>query len=125
MVKYKPTYWNNKGKFQKEYTTLWNKYVPDEGYRILIDRKLARLMGYSEKQIKEAVKSIRKLIRISNRYYRFYNDGDNFVWEGKKFIYGSEADEKMLDKIVDKIVERAWKATDRARMPAKAEKIRI
>ena len=52
------TYWNNQGKFQKQYDYYYNKLVPPEG---------------------DADNSIGNLIRIVSKiYYRKFNDGDSY-----------------------------------------------
>ena len=55
-TEYAPTYWNEKGKYEKEYGKFWKKLVPGQ--------------GEAETQHGELLRS------ISRVYYRFFNDGD-------------------------------------------------
>ena len=57
-------YWNNNGKYQKEYLKLWDEFVPNEGYT---DDKYINL-----------------LISTGKRYYDLYNNGlgnEDVLWE--------------------------------------------
>ncbi len=62
------SYWNNNGRFQKEYEALWKRLVPAEGPAVT-----------------KAGEALRAMARI---YYRWYNDGDKIErsmpeWEAK------------------------------------------
>lgn len=62
------SYWNNNGRFQKEYEALWKRLVPAEG--------------------PAATKAGEALRAMSRIYYRWYNDGDKIErsmpeWEAK------------------------------------------
>ncbi len=50
------TYWNNNGKHQKEYETMWERLVPGEGPAATVAGELLRA--------------------VSRLYYRWFNDGD-------------------------------------------------
>ena len=112
---YRPTYWNHKGKYQKEYEILWNKYLATDNIRT----------GDAE-----ATKALKKLKSFSKKYYRFYNDGEPFTYEGHRFVahvvsefrnkgrtirrvFGkpTEATMKELDRIADKLILDAWRKT--------------
>lgn len=106
-------YWNNKGKYQKEYDILNKKYVPYQGMRLTGN--------------KQADMSIIALIKMAKKYYRFYNDGDGFggmhstrvAHMGgyhRKFIF-DEFNEKIAEDKADKAIIRAWKATKGATLP--------
>jgi hypothetical protein len=104
---YKPTYWNKRGKYQKQYNILWKKYIPTEGNKIRTGDK-------------QATNALLKLLKISNKYSKFYDDGDSFTVKGKYFSGkgASNADLKILDQFVDEIILNAWKKTKRAKLPS-------
>ena len=98
---YNPTYWSGKGKYQKEYDILWKKYIPAEGNKIRTGNA-------------QATKSLKKLLSLSRKYYRFYNDGDSFTFEDHRYYCHSETDMKLLDKVVDRVILDAWRKTKKA-----------
>ena len=101
---YSPTYWSGKGKYQKEYDILWKKYIPAEGNKIRTGNA-------------QATKSLKKLLSLSRKYYRFYNDGDSFTFEGRRYYYYrgiSEGEMKPLDRVVDRVTLDAWRKTKKA-----------
>ena len=101
---YHPTYWGGKGKYQKEYEILWKKYIPAQGDKIITGNA-------------QATRSLKKLLSISRKYYRFYNDGDSFTFEGHRFYRDpSEREMKLLDKTVERLILDAWKKTKKAKL---------
>ena len=112
------TYWENTGKYQIEYDLLNKKYVPNRGLYLTADRI--------------ANNALIRFVRFSNRYYRFYNDGDNPHVAGVKMkrpetriwtTYGieydehNEANEQALEKAADAIILKTWKVTKHAMLP--------
>jgi len=121
--KYKATYWNHRGAYQKQYDILWNKYLSADNIRT----------GNAE-----ATRALKKLRSFSRRYYRFYNDGDSFTYEGRRFtghytrrirhkgqvmteLLGgpTEMQVRELEKIADKLVLDAWRKTNGGTLPLK------
>jgi len=130
---YKPTYWNNKGKFEKELYIISEKYYNDHNKNnrspVKIDKKLALLIGYTRKEIERAEKAIRELMKFYDSYCSFYQyrgkKYNTIKWKGKTFNYETltESEMKFLDKILDKLIEKAWKAIDKGRMPFVQDKV--
>ena len=96
--KYKPTYWNGKGKYQKEYNMLYAELVPSKGKAETTDGELLRC--------------------ISRFYYEKYNNGfcndmsyeiayvNSYAWDADLDIHiSTKMGEKQLDETIDKIIE--------------------
>ena len=96
------TYWNNEGKYQKKYETLYNKHVPNKGMAKTIKGELLRC--------------------ISRLYYEVYNNGlcNDKIYE-IKFIRNYFNDWSLLP-----MIERANEAggVDFYSKDKKAEKVR-
>ena len=123
MGKYVPKYWNHKGTYQKEYNILWNKYLSGDNIKT----------GNAE-----ATRALKRLKAFTKKYYRFYNDGDSFTFEGRRFVahivrdvkqggrivrqvFGrpTEAQMRELDKIADRLILDAWRKTNGGTLPLK------
>ena len=95
MVKYKPKYWNHKGTYQREYNVLRRKYLVVDNIRT----------GNAE-----ATKALKKLKSFEKKYYRFYNDGDSFTFEGRRFVAHIVRDVKQGGRIVRQVFGRPTEA---------------
>jgi hypothetical protein len=106
------TYWNHKGRFEEENKKLWEKYVPAQGVRLTTSRSANRaLVAY---------------VRNSKKYYRYYNDGDRAsgigMAPGNYSTYNRtpaqrEHNEEVLERATDRVILRAWAATEHATLP--------
>jgi hypothetical protein len=94
--RYTPTYWNNNGKFQKEYEKLYEQLVPKEGEAPTQEGELLRC--------------------ISQFYYDRYNNGHcnnmsyamkivNSFLKQEKNAPAKAIKYKMLDKDLDDVVD--------------------
>lgn len=98
------SYWNKEGKYYKEYDTIYNIFL--KGH------KKAEIKETENKEINSKIK---KLGRIGNKLYRFYNDGDSFVYMGKKIEFdrgytsvSSDNSLKNIELEMDKLVSEIW-----------------
>jgi len=64
--KYQPTYWNNKGKFEKEYNFICTYFIPPEGSAYNLDAELVRC--------------------VSRIYYDIYNNDGCNLYNYQYFI---------------------------------------
>ena len=96
--KYQPTYWGDKGKYQKEYEMLHNLLVPNRGDAISKQGQFLRA--------------------VSNLYYQRYNNGwgnpiGQFTSYIRKYVKAYKLNicitqampEKDFDKAIDKVIE--------------------
>lgn len=100
--KYEPTYWNNKGKYQKQYEMLADMHIPIKGDSLTKQGQLLRC--------------------VSNLYYQRYNNGwgnpiGHYTSYIRKYCKAKKLDivitqampEREFDKAVDKVVEHLAK----------------
>ena len=100
----KGTYWNQKGRYKKEYDLLWAKYVPSMGMHLTDDKK--------------ANAAIKALIKASKRYYRHFNDGDPISMAGlNRHHMKTSAGKQRLEEYMDRLILRVWKATNGGKLP--------
>lgn len=78
-------YWSGNGKYQDEYSNLYDKLVPREGKSDTVEGELLRAVG--------------KII------YRHGNDGDNFSHGSYNWIEKYVGEFKTLDEMADKVIE--------------------
>lgn len=102
------SYWEGNGTHQQKADILFKKYV--EGHK----RDHAEPVGDAE-----ATRILNDYARLVNRYYRFHNDGDGFIFKGKSYSssrhrYSWEQDMERVEAAMDKQVMLAWTATEGA-----------
>lgn len=110
------TYWENNGRYKKQDSKLWEKYIPNKGVNLTANSA--------------ANKAILEYRTFSAAYRSFYNNGSGinsprFYIASPSFEKGSEESDmkKMikLERQMNKIILRAWKATKGAKLPVVLE----
>lgn len=101
-------YFDGTGTHQKKADILLNKYIKGQ------PRDKAKPTGDAD-----ATRALNDFARLSNRYYRFYNDGDGFRFKGKSYSssrdrYAWRQDAERVERAMDRQVMKAWAATDGA-----------
>jgi len=96
--KYEPTYWCHKGKYQREYNTLSDILIPDQG--------------------NAATKQGQLLLCVSNLYHERYNNGwgnriGHYTKYIRKYMKAHRLDikitQKMSEKEFDKAIDKVMK----------------
>lgn len=103
-MEYKPTYWSNKGKYQKQYNIFYKKLVPQSGKAKTTDGELLRCISrfYYEKYNNGFCND--KSYEIA--YVNSYRFDDNALQVNKRPISIDEKmNEQLLDETIDAIVE--------------------
>ena len=112
------TYWNNKGKYLKEYNKLYRTYITHDIEEFESSRYTStkiRLTGNRKANV-----ALKSLFCNLYRYRRYYNDGDYPgmgvpAWRGRNpdNIFTPKR-ERILEEAMDKVILKAWEATRHA-----------
>lgn len=96
------TYWNSEGKYQKEYKIIYDMFIRNTQRGE--ERETDNLYITSK---------IKRIAKLSKKIYRYYNDGDTFVYKGIriKFDYPTKEMNNALRSIesdFDDLIKEVW-----------------
>ena len=101
ITEYNPTYWNSKGKYQKEWDNLWKKLVPPEGEAETYHGEALRCMGrfYYDRYNNGNCNDTSYEKRFLNQYFR--HEHLDIIKESN---FKNKMDDELLDRMVDDLV---------------------
>ena len=94
------TYWDNKGKYQREYDRIFKMFFENQGK----DK-------FKKTENKEINLKLKKLLFFSNKLYKFYNDGDTFVYKNERIKfqeYSPNTALKNIEEEMDNLISDIW-----------------
>jgi hypothetical protein len=104
------TYWNSKGKYQKESEKLYEIYIKP------------MTLGLTDNERTNA--ALKRLVCGGRKYYRYYNDGDYPAgmgvrrWSGwDRYVMHSPDRVAALENTMDELILKVWEATKHATLP--------
>lgn len=94
------TYWDNKGKYQREYDKIFKMFFENQGKS-----------NFKKTENKEINLKLKKLLFFSNRLYKFYNDGNAFQYKSQRIKFQEFSPNPALKEIeeeMDNLISDIW-----------------